>query len=498
MPKYFIHLTGCLLGTTLMFSTPMVIATETSADIDIFDKQWYLGAGLGRSTLQPDTDGTGFSLDDKNDTGYKFFAGYDFTERFSLEGYFSRLGQSELSPNGTVKYQDFGISALYYLYKSRQPHVGWGIFGRGGIGRMKNTVDIPYERENDNHIMFGAGVEYGFNNGLALRLDADFYDSDAQLVAINILKRFGADKKDNKPQPVAVIDSDNDGIANDADRCPDSAADTVVDSQGCELDSDNDGVVNSQDRCSNSPAGKKVDAYGCELDSDNDGVADSRDSCPNSPADVKVDPRGCELDSDSDGVTDNNDRCPDTPAGIKVGLNGCEPDSDGDGVTDNNDNCPNSATGAKVDTRGCELDDDADGIINSQDLCLETPSEAPVDTNGCKLQATFVLKGVTFATASAELIGGSRQVLNNVVETLRLNPELKLEVAGYTDNRGKRSYNIRLSQQRADSVRNYLITQGIASERLEAKGYGPADAIADNGTEDGRATNRRVTLHIIE
>jgi len=468
MQKYFIHLTGCLLGTTLMLSTPMVIATETSADIDTFDKQWYLGAGLGRSTLQPDTDGTGFSLDDKNDTGYKFFAGYDFTERFSLEGYFSRLGQSELSPNGTVKYQDFGISALYYLYKSRQPHVGWGIFGRGGIGRMKNTVDIPYERENDNHIMFGAGVEYGFNNGLALRLDADFYDSDAQLVAINILKRFGADKKDSKPQPVAVIDSDNDGIANDADRCPDSAADTVVDSQGCELDSDNDGVVNSQDRCSNSPTGKKVDAYGCELDSDNDGVTDSRDSCPNSPADVKVDPSGCELDSD------------------------------GDGVTDNNDNCPNSATGAKVDTHGCELDDDADGIINSQDLCLETPSEAPVDTNGCKLQATFILKGVTFATASAELIGGSRQVLNKVVETLRLNPELKLEVAGYTDNRGKRSYNVRLSQQRADSVRNYLITQGITSERLEAKGYGPADAIADNGTEDGRATNRRVTLHIIE
>jgi len=498
MPKYFTHLTGCLLGTTLMFSTPMVAATETAADTDTFDKQWYLGAALGRSTLKPDTNGTGFSVDDKNDTGYKLFAGYDFTERFSLEGYFSRLGQSELSPNGTVKYQDFGISALYYLYKSRQPHVGWGIFGRGGIGRMKNTVDIPYERENDNHIMFGAGVEYGFNNGLALRLDADFYDADAQLIAINILKRFGADKKESKPQPVAVIDSDNDGIANDADRCPDSAAGTVVDSQGCERDSDRDGVADSQDRCPNSPTDKKVDTDGCELDSDNDGVADSRDSCPNSPTGVNVDPGGCELDSDGDGVADSRDSCPNSPAGVNVDPGGCELDSDGDGVTDNRDRCPNSPAGVNVDPGGCELDSDADGVVDSQDRCRETPNGAPVDADGCKLQATFVLKGVTFATASAELVGDSRQVLNKVVETLRLNPGLKLEVAGYTDNRGKRNYNVRLSQQRADSVRNYLIAQGIASERLEAKGYGPADAIADNDTEDGRATNRRVTLHIIE
>ena len=463
-------LTGCLLGMTLAITAPTAIAEDSSGQTGGFEKQWYLGAGLGRSHVDPDTDGTAYSVDDKHDTGFKFFAGYDFTERFSLEAYFSKLGKAELLPNGEVKYQDFGLSALYYIYKSQQPHVGWGVFGRAGVGRMKNDADIPYQRDNDNHIMLGAGVEYGFENGFALRADADFYDTDARLFAINVLKRFGASKKKAEPQPVAVVDGDNDGVADSEDRCPNSAVGAVVDSQGCERDSDGDGVVDSQDRCPNTAAGSRVDAQGCVVvsDSDGDGVADGSDKCPNSPAGAKVDARGCEPDSDHDGVADSSDKCPGTPST------------------------------AAVDAQGCELDSDGDGVVDSQDRCLNTPTGTAVDARGCKLQETIVLKGVTFATASAELIGDSRQVLDGVVATLRRNPELKLEVAGYTDNTGNHNYNVRLSQKRAESVRNYLVAQGIAADRLTAKGYGPADPVADNDSEAGRAANRRVALHIIE
>ena len=463
-------LTGCLLGMTLAVTAPTAIAADSSAQTGGFEKQWYLGAGIGRSHVDPDTDGTGYNVDDKHNTGYKFFAGYDFTERFSLEGYYSWLGKAELSPNGEVKYKDFGLSALYYIYKSQQPHVGWGVFGRAGLGRMLNSADIPYERDNQNHIMLGAGVEYGFENGFALRADADFYDTDARLFAINVLKRFGAGKKKAEPQPVAVVDGDNDGVADSEDRCPNSPVGAVVDSQGCERDSDGDGVADSQDRCPNTTSGSQVDAQGCIIvsDSDGDGVADSDDRCPNTPAGTKVNSQGCELDSDHDGVADSSDKCPGTPSTVAV------------------------------DAQGCELDSDGDGVVDSQDRCLNTPAGTSVDARGCKLKETIVLKGVTFATASAELIGDSRRVLDEVVATLRRNPELKLEVAGYTDNTGNHDYNVRLSQKRAESVRNYLVAQGIAADRLTAKGYGPADPVADNGSEDGRAANRRVALHIIE
>ncbi len=91
------------------------------------------------------------------------------------------------------------------------------------------------------------------------------------------------------------------------------------------LDSDNDGVTDDKDQCPNTPYGAKVDANGCPLDSDHDGVADYKDRCPNTPAGVEVDVNGCKLikDSDGDGVVDTLDKCPDTPKGVAVDKNGC-------------------------------------------------------------------------------------------------------------------------------------------------------------------------------
>ena len=425
--------------TIIMIGATTVAAADNPEATERFEKQWYLGAGLGRSHLSPDTGGTGYNLDDRHDAGYKLFLGYDLTERFTLETYFSKLGKTELSPQGRIKYKDYGLSALYYVYKSQRPHQGWGVFGRAGLGRMDNSANVPFSTDNGNHLMLGAAVEYGFKNGFSLRADADYYDKDSRLFAINLLKRFGTGKK-AVPAPVAPLDSDHDGIADNEDRCPGTATGVVVDSRGCEVDSDKDGVPDREDNCPGTAAGRQVDAQGCEL----------------------------LMDHDHDGVADESDRCPDTPAGVGV------------------------------DAQGCELDSDGDHVVDSQDRCPDTLAGTAVDAQGCKLHETIVLKGVTFATASANLIGESRAVLDEVVETLRRNPDLRLEIAGYTDSRGSRGYNLGLSQKRAEAVRDYLISREIAADRLQARGYGPDDPVADNGTREGRAANRRVELHIID
>ena len=92
-------------------------------------------------------------------------------------------------------------------------------------------------------------------------------------------------------------------------------------------------------------------------DSDNDGVNDDLDMCPNTPAGVKVDSKGCPLDSDGDGVPDYKDKCPGTPAGVEVDANGCElvKDSDGDGIIDSLDECPDTPKGVAVDAKGCPI-----------------------------------------------------------------------------------------------------------------------------------------------
>ena len=143
-------------------------------------------------------------------------------------------------------------------------------------------------------------------------------------------------------------------------------------------------------------------------------------------------------------------------------------------------------------------DRDGDGIADDKDLCPDTPKGEKVDGKGCTLQAVIQLKGVNFEYASAKLTPDSTPMLDEAVQTLTRYPDLKVEVAGYTDSNnhsGKANLNQQLSQQRANAVMKYLVDHGIAADRLTAVGYGSANPIADNATEAGQAMNRRVELH---
>ncbi|HEY1076564.1 MAG TPA: OmpA family protein [Fontimonas sp.] len=210
-------------------------------------------------------------------------------------------------------------------------------------------------------------------------------------------------------------------------------------------------------------------------DSDGDGVADDMDACPNTPLGVAVDPRGCPLvvavsDSDGDGVPDSLDRCPGTPLGTVVDANGCPVDEDGDGVPNHLDKCPRTPPGFKVDANGCVVEE----------------------------QTVIVLKSVHFAFDSSELTNEARVLLGRVIEGLRNQESLRLAIAGHTDSLGTEAYNQALSMRRADSVRAYLVSQGIHPSRLLSEGFGELRPIETNDTEEGRATNRRVEFRVLK
>jgi OOP family OmpA-OmpF porin len=105
-----------------------------------------------------------------------------------------------------------------------------------------------------------------------------------------------------------------------------------------------------------------------------------------------------------------------------------------------------------------------------------------------------VLEGVNFATNKSDLTLNAKTILDGVAKTLTEWPDVKVEVGGYTDTQGNDAYNQKLSQARADSVMNYLISKGVDASRLTAVGYGEANPIADNNTAAGRSKNRRVEL----
>ncbi len=292
-------------------------------------------------------------------------------------------------------------------------------------------------------------------------------------------------------------DSDNDGVPDGIDMCPDTEPPTVVDSRGCPKDSDGDGVPDGIDRCPDTPPNTVVNRLGCAEDSDADGVPDGLDRCPDTPYGAAVDGMGCPKDSDGDGVPDGIDKCPDTPYGASVNEAGCAEDADGDGVPDGIDRCADTPYGAIVDPRGCPKDTDGDGVLDGIDRCPDSAPGVQVDSRGCPKR--FRLEGVNFEFASAKLLPEARPALQSAGEILKDNPGMRVRIEGYTDSVGSDSYNRKLSQERADAVRVYLIEHfDVDPQRIEARGFGEDNPVASNSTEEGRAKNRRIEFVILE
>lgn len=230
-------------------------------------------------------------------------------------------------------------------------------------------------------------------------------------------------------------------------------------------------------------------------DSDGDGVPDNRDHCPGTPPGVPVNDKGCP-DSDGDGVADNLDRCPDTLPGTPVNEFGC-PDSDGDGVPDSRDKCPNTPAGVAVNAEGCP-DSDGDGVADNLDACPATPQGQPVMADGCGVGQSSILQGVNFEFDRARLTPTAEDILERVAEVLKDSPGFVVELQGHTDSLGSEEYNHKLSQERAEAVREFLISQGVSEERVIARGYGETKPIADNSNPENRASNRRVEMRVLE
>jgi len=280
--------------------------------------------------------------------------------------------------------------------------------------------------------------------------------------------------------------------------------------RGKERDQDLDGVRDWLDKCPNTPIGAKVDRNGCPLDGDGDGVFDGLDKCMDTPKGCKVDKGGCQTDADGDGVCDGVDQCADTPKGATVDARGCPSDSDGDRVLDGIDKCPDTPTGCTVDASGCPVDSDGDGVCDGLDQCADTPAGLKVDDKGCPIEiieretelmdtGKIRLQNVEFETGRADLKPESFPALDVVGTVLTQWPQLRIEIAGHTDNVGGAEANRRLSLARAGSVLTYLKGKyaAIDSTRFTVNGYGKDRPLVPNTSPENQARNRRVEFSVL-
>lgn len=157
-------------------------------------------------------------------------------------------------------------------------------------------------------------------------------------------------------------------------------------------------------------------------------------------------------------------------------------DDDGDGVANKYDKCPNTPHGVKVDGSGCPLPE-----IKNETKVIEKI----VVTEEDKQVVDEAIKNLEFDLGKATIRASSHASLNSVAALL-IEKNFSLKLAGHTDNTGSMQTNLRLSKERAEAVKAYLVSKGANASRIEATGYGPNQPIATNATAAGRQQNRRV------
>jgi len=260
-------------------------------------------------------------------------------------------------------------------------------------------------------------------------------------------------------------------------------------------DTDGDGIIDKEDSCVTEPG--PLVTLGCP-DTDADGIADKADKCVTVPGIAKY--QGCPTpDTDKDGITDDKDKCITVPGVAK--YEGCPiPDTDKDMINDEDDKCPTVPGLARYN--GCPIPDtDGDGVNDEEDKCVNEPGLK--ENNGCPeikkeiiQKVEYAARRIQFTYGKADLLPASEKVLDEVAELLLKESNLKVDIEGHTSNDGNFNANMRLSNQRAETVKNYLIKKGVDPSRLTSQGFGPGKPLNEGKTEQERALNRRVELKL--
>lgn len=412
-----------------------------------------------------------------------------------------------------------GIGGMYYA-NTKNHNSGWRMALKGLSSEKSGlTAVVPLGGGSMFKIddWWSVDVQVAFNQSLTDNLN-NYIDGSPKDAYLSIGAGVTYNHKWIDP------DDDRDGLFDSEEKAlgtdplnPDTDGDGLNDFEEVNtyktdpLKADTDG-----DRINDNGEVKQYKTNPLKADTDGDKLNDGDEVFTYKTDPLKVDTDGDKL-SDFDEVmthktspldTDTDrDKLGDYDEIMTYKTNPLKTDSDGDGLSDFDEVMTYKTNALETDSDGDTLSDyaevmtyktnplnkDTDGGSVTDDVEIKRGSD-PKDPNDdvVKVGVAMVLEGITFKTGSAEITPESEATLMKALNTLNVFPEISVEIAGHTDNVGKKASNIKLSQKRAEAVRDWFISKGIDKTRLTAKGYGPDKPIADNSTDEGKAKNRRI------
>ena len=177
-------------------SEPSLGRATANDQSDRVGRHFYAATGVGASRMNPDaSEVPSFSVNDRVEAGGQVTLGVDLSRQLSVEVHSADLGSAGFSPGGRINYHINGASALVYAGKNRHNFKRRGLsgYGRVGVGFLENTPvgDVPFVKDNDAHVLFGAGVEYMTRIGLGVRAEGIAFEEDAQYAQLGVIYRTG-------------------------------------------------------------------------------------------------------------------------------------------------------------------------------------------------------------------------------------------------------------------------------------------------------------------
>jgi len=493
---------------TRLFIVVLLLLAASSAFAAYTSPDWSYGFDLGLS--RGDNQGSAENIGPQA-RGYLQFDVFPmFMTRFGL-GY-SRLHASQKYTNNAVS-SDLRLYFRPYRTEKFSPFIyaGYGaavdLTGRAletapiypfGIGfqtnlkpgmlmevalgyNLANSDKLDYiARGNDDENFFSGKKQDGFY-GLTVGLQFSDIGTTPQPRPVQPAPVVTTPPVTQRPvtPPVApptrqeppVIQQDPRAIDTDRDGLPDVDEINNHNTSSTNPDSDGDGLND----------GAEVRTYRTNpliVDTDGDGLNDGAEVNTHRTNPVVA-------DTDGDGLSD----------GAEVNTHRTNPlvaDTDGDGLNDGAEVNTHRTNPLVKDTDGGSKEDGAEVASNND------PLDPRDDVLDMRQGAIFSLEGILFATGSADILPASTEILEQAYTALAANPTVKVLIIGHTDNVGSAASNMTLSQRRAASVRQWLITRGISADRLSAEGRGLTQPRATNDTPEGRQLNRRIEFQIVE
>lgn len=439
--------------------------------------------------------------------GYGRFAGKDNGSAF---GYTDSKYTTDLIPidfrflislKETEKWNPYvfiGGGGLHYSVKDKSPansyqnpvptevleEEGWTAIVPVGIGtKIKLSESVLFEIQANFTYSFTENLNFyvypetpkdayaGLGLGLTFQADRGTSDDDMDGLMKKEEKLLGTDPKNP--------DTDGDGLK-DGEEVNKYKTDPL------KADTDGDGLSDGDEVM-------KYKTDPLKADTDGDGLSDKDELMQ-----YKTDP--LKADTDGDGLKDGDEL-------MKYKTDPLKADTDGDGLKDGDEVMKHKTDPLKADTDGDGLKDgeevnnfktdpmkkDTDGGTIEDGVEVKRGTDPlKADDDVVKVGVPMILEGVTFATGKADITPESALILEKALRTMNVYPEIDVEISGHTDNVGKRASNVKLSQKRADSVKDWLVSKGVDPKRITTKGYGPDQPIVANDTPDNKRKNRRI------